>query len=84
MLEITNVNTTVTIEAQSVEPFSAMDIQTLGLGDNLLIPVMNNPVYDDTGEINYLFEDLGTNLIIALFVPSEVDALSVYAPITTL
>lgn len=84
MIELTNNNTDVIIAPQSMEPFSALDIQTLGLGDFYLIPVMNNPVYLATGEIEYEFEDLGTNLILGLFTEAETLELSVYAPITLL
>jgi hypothetical protein len=84
MLGLTNTNTGEFAKPQSVEPFSAMDISTLGLGEDLLIPVMSNPVYLDTGEISYQYEDLGTNLVLALFTPDELPLVSIYAPITSL
>lgn len=84
MLEIINRNTFAVAKAQSVEPYSAMDISFLDFGDNFLIPIMSNPIYDEEGEIVYQYEDLGTALVIALFAPAELPALNVYGEITTL
>lgn len=84
MVEIINSNTLVTVAPQSVEPYSSLDMYNLGLDEFFLIPVMNNPNVNSLGEIEYQFEDLGTNLIIVLFLPDEIPSLSIYAPITTL
>ena len=84
-LGITNISTGVTIDDQSIEPFSTMDLSGLDFNSLYLLPILSTSVYDSSGAYDIKYSDIGTNLKLVLVTINEITELKkTYGAITIL